>query len=94
MEELGSAPAAARPVLTALARLYGLVRLERDLGFFLASGALAPGQAPLLRAEVNGLCAALMAGRGRPALALCAAFGIPDHCLAAPIAFDWRAIGE
>ncbi|KAK9843434.1 hypothetical protein WJX81_002331 [Elliptochloris bilobata] len=94
VEELAAAPAAAGPALTALARLYGLVRLERDLGFFLAAGALTSAQAPLLRSEVNGLCAALMAGDGRPALALCAAFGIPDHCLAAPIAFDWRAIGE
>lgn len=94
VEELGAAPAAARPALTALARLYGLTRLERDLGTFLAAGALAPDQAPALRAEVNALCAALAARGGRPALALCAAFGIPDHCLAAPIAFDWRAIGE
>lgn len=94
VDELESAPAAAKPALTALARLYGLTRLERDLGTFLAAGALAPRQAPDLRAEVNALCGALMAGDGRPALALCASFGIPDHCLAAPIAFDWRAIGE
>ena len=93
VEELKRAPAAARPALEALARLYGLTRVERHMAVYLATGALKAKLAPAVRLAVNGTCAALSAQGGKPALLLCDGFGVPDHLLAAPIAFDWKAIG-
>lgn len=50
--------------------------------------------AAAIRIQVNGLCSKLAADDGRVALRLCEGFGIPDHLLQAPIAFDWRQIGS
>jgi len=95
MEEVQRrAPSAARPALTLLAALYGLSRVERALAFYLASGAFAPADAAAVRAAVNAACGALSADGGWAALRLADGFGIPDHCLDAPIAFDWRQIGS
>ena len=40
------------------------------------------------------LCSELSEGGGVIAVKLTAGFGIPDHLLQAPIAFDWRLIGS
>ena len=94
MDELQRAPASARPALQVLARLYGLTRVERSMAVLLANRALAPEAAPAVRHAVNADCAALSASGGRPALQLCESFGIPDHLLLAPIAFNWMSIGS
>ena len=63
--------------------LWALWRIEQDRGWFLENGYLEGGKAKAIRALVNRLLAEV-----RPdALALVDAFGIPDNCLAAPIAF-------
>jgi acyl-CoA oxidase len=77
--EVQDAPA----VLGRLSELYGLSCLEADEGWFLAHDYLEAGKARAVRDEVERLCAELEPD----ALALTDAFGIPDTCLAAPIAF-------
>ncbi|KAK9816668.1 hypothetical protein WJX72_003499 [[Myrmecia] bisecta] len=93
-EEVAAAPSATRPTLGALALLYGLTRIERNLAFYLAAGVLNGQHAAALRLRVNEVCRQLVSDGGKPALRLCAGFGIPDHLLQAPIAFDWTQIGS
>ena len=52
------------------------------------------GHAAAVRAAVNAACAVLSSDGGWAVLRLAESFGIPDHCLQAPIAFDWRQIGS
>ena len=76
--------AAAPPQLSALRSLYALSRLEADRAWFLEAGELTASKSRAIRSEVNALCAEL-----RPqCTALVEGFNIPDHLLAAPIAFD------
>jgi len=71
-----------RAVLDRLRSLYGLASIEEDLDWFLEAGYVAPAKSKAIRGEVNTLCDEI-----RPdALGLVDAFGIPDACLAAPIA--------
>ena len=49
--------------------------------------------AAAVRQLVNKLCNQLAANSGKLALLMCEGFGIPDHLLQAPIAFDWMQIG-
>lgn len=77
-----------------MAQLYGATRIENRLARYLEAGLLTAADAAALRAAVNKACRQLGGKGGRPALALCEAFGIPDHLLAAPIAANWRAMGE
>lgn len=92
-QEVSSAPVAWRATLEKLVLLYGLSRVESGLSCYLAGRAL-PGLAMgPLRKKVNALCADLVSNGGEQALALCDAFGIPDHLLQAPIALkDWRSL--
>ena len=53
----------------------------------------AGSHATAVRRQVNSLCSQLSADAGRLALLLCEGFGIPDHLLQAPIAFNWQQIG-
>lgn len=53
----------------------------------------AGSHAAAVRVQVNSLCSQLSADAGRLALQLCEGFGIPDHLLQAPIAFNWQQIG-
>jgi acyl-CoA oxidase len=98
------APEALRPALRAAALVFGASRAEGALAHHLASGAVAApagaargGGAAALRAALNAQLRELGGGNGSvglaPALALVDGFGIPDHLLAAPIAYDWRKIG-
>ena len=91
-------PPDARPAMAALASAHGLARAERAGAVLVAAGALGPdGAAGLaqLRAAANAVYHALTAGgKASPALKLVDGWGIPDHLIGAPIAFDWRKIGE
>mmetsp|Transcript_11803 Transcript_11803/g.32165 ORF Transcript_11803/g.32165 Transcript_11803/m.32165 type:complete len:632 (-) Transcript_11803:1268-3163(-) len=82
-----------RPVLLLVASLYGMTRLQRDAAFYLEAGIMDTADRISLRERVNGAFDILVADGGRLALGLCEAFGIPDHLLQAPIAFDWRRTG-
>ena len=92
MQAIPSAPQGDQPALRALARLHGVSSIDRDAAFFFAAGALPTGSAAALRGVMLGACAELMQGQGAALLRLCEGFNIPDHCLQAPIAFDWRHI--
>lgn len=54
---------------------------------------LAGAHAAVVRQQVNKLCGQLAADAGKLALLFCEGFGVPDHLLQAPIAFDWQQIG-
>jgi len=92
-QAIATAPAASRAALEQLCALYGVTCLERDAAFFLAAGCITGADLALVKAEQRALCSSLVAGgKACAALALCEGFGIPDHCLQAPIAFDWKKI--
>ncbi len=67
-------------------------KLAEKRGFH--AGIADGGHAAAVRSAVNAACAVLSSDSGWAALRLAESFGIPDHCLQAPIAFDWRQIGS
>lgn len=91
-QAIDSAPAEHHSALRALCHLHGLAALEHSAAFYLSEGALPAGSLPQLRTAMLAACEPLVADGGRAVLALCEAFAIPDHCIQAPIAFDWRSI--
>ncbi|KAG2490905.1 hypothetical protein HYH03_010818 [Edaphochlamys debaryana] len=91
--ETERAPAALKPSLELLANLYGIKCLQKGAAFYLGMGAMDRADVAALRTAAQAHYAMLCAGGLRsPAVALVDAFGIPDHLLQAPIAFDWRKI--
>lgn len=83
-EEVERASPALRPVLMLLRDTFWASAVERDLGWYLMSGAVETPKAKAIRFLLNKCCAEL-----RPvAEQVTEAFGIPDELLAAPIAFD------
>ena len=90
MQAIPSAPQHDQGALRSLAMLHGVSSIARAADFYLSSGAVATGGAAQLRTAQLALCGQLM-GNG-VLWKLCNGFGIPDHCLQAPIAFDWRKI--
>jgi acyl-CoA oxidase len=82
----GASPAAAA-LLEPVLRLYALSHVEAELGWFMTQGMLDRGAGAAVPAAARRLCAHV-AGAWRP---LVAAFGIPDHLVAAPAAADWEA---
>lgn len=63
--------------------MWALWRSESDRGWFLENGYLEGGKAKAIRGQVNKLLAEVHPDARGPV----EAFGIPDNCLAAPIAF-------
>ncbi|EFJ48478.1 hypothetical protein VOLCADRAFT_104659 [Volvox carteri f. nagariensis] len=93
LQEVNRAPESLRTALDLLAQLYALSRIQRSLDFYLTVGALNRADVVALRNATMDIYAQLTAGGSRcAAVALCDAFGIPDHLLQAPIAFDWRKV--
>jgi acyl-CoA oxidase len=90
MQAISSAPAASQAHLRTLAQLHGVSSIEHGAAFFYSSGALPLGSQSCLREAQLQLCSQLAAGGGVTLLELCDGFGIPDHCIQAPIAFDWH----
>ncbi len=73
-----------RPHLDRLRQLFALASIEESLDWYLEAGYVESGKSKAIRGTVNDLCDEV-----RPtAEALVDAFGIPDACLAAPIATD------
>jgi len=69
-------------ILSKIYMLFALSTLEQNRGWFLENGYFEGGKAKAIRNQVEQLCKEL-----RPdAVALVDSFGIPDACLAAPIA--------
>ncbi|WP_394831206.1 acyl-CoA dehydrogenase family protein [Pendulispora rubella] len=71
------------PWLDRIGALHALTRLREEAAFFLAEGYFDAQKEHALRKETTALLGELRQG----AVALVDAFGIPDACLAAPIAF-------
>jgi acyl-CoA oxidase len=90
MQAIPSAPSASQEHLRTLAQLHGVSSIEQEAAFFYSSGALPLGSQPRLREAQLQLCSQLASGGGAALLELCDGFGIPDHCIQAPIAFDWH----
>mmetsp|Transcript_30316 Transcript_30316/g.55398 ORF Transcript_30316/g.55398 Transcript_30316/m.55398 type:complete len:644 (-) Transcript_30316:901-2832(-) len=82
----------AGPALLLLAQLYGLTRVRDSLATYLATGALSRDAGFALRKEIVSIYGVLAADNAALAKRLCDGFGIPDHLLQAPIAFDWKKI--
>ena len=77
-----------RESLVRLRELFALSRIEADLDWFLEAGYVTSAKARALRGVVNDICDEV-----RPqAEALVNAFGIPESCLAAPIATQDGAV--
>lgn len=74
---------ALRSWLGRLCSLYALSRLAADMAWFVEDGYVDSWKARAIRRQVELLCAELRVG----AVELVDSFGIPDACLAAPIAF-------
>jgi acyl-CoA oxidase len=73
-----------REILQCLRSTFAMERIHEDAGWFLESGYIEPPKARAIRTELNELCAELR----EQAVPLVDAFGIPESCLAAPIAFE------
>jgi acyl-CoA oxidase len=74
--------ASLQPVLADLCSLYGLWRMEQDMGWFLRSGYVEANKSRAIRDLNNRLCRSLR----DQAVPLVDAFGIPEELLSAPIA--------
>ncbi|ETV98078.1 hypothetical protein H310_09362 [Aphanomyces invadans] len=74
-----------RHTLNSIRALYGLSRLEKDLGWFTVNEILTPAAGNSVIAESQAKCKEL----GAIAEDLVEGFGIPEHMHHAPIATDW-----
>jgi acyl-CoA oxidase len=90
MQAIPSAPSASQALLSTLAQLHGVSIINEEAAFFYSSGSLPVGSLSCMRDVQLQLCSQLMTGGGAALLQLCDGFGIPDHCIQAPIAFDWH----
>lgn len=68
--------------LNTLRQLFGLWNLDQDLAWFMENSLVEPPKARAIREQINALCLELR----QQAVHLVDAFGIPEGCLAAPIA--------
>jgi acyl-CoA oxidase len=92
LQAIDSAPAHYWEHLQTLAHIFGINVLLENATFFYAHGVFEMRMDEMLRSQLLDAMAMLMADGGQPALQLCEGFDIPNHCLQAPIAFDWRRI--
>ncbi len=72
-----------RALLDQVGALHGITVLRADAGFYIGEGYFDPSKESALRRESDLLIRELLDA----AVGLVDAFGIPDACLAAPIAF-------
>lgn len=84
LDGVEDATGAERVVLNRLRELYGLTLLEQHAAWFFENGVFEPARARAIRKLVPTLFKELLPD----VWALTEAFGIPDACLAAPIAFN------
>jgi acyl-CoA oxidase len=71
-----------KAVLTKLCQLFALLQIEKNKGWYLESGYMEGAKTKAIRKLVNQLCWDIR----QEAVPLVDAFGIPEVCLAAPIA--------
>jgi acyl-CoA oxidase len=76
-----------KPVLKRMRDLYALSQIERYKGWYLEHGAMTGLKSRAVSRQVDKLCAEVR----QEAVQLVDAFGIPDACLAAPIALEARS---
>ncbi len=82
-KEAGTVDAATLAHLDTLGALHALTRIRDEAELFLSEGYVEPAKVSAIRKETTSLLDELAANAG----AFVEAFGIPDACLAAPIAF-------
>lgn len=58
-----------------------------NASFYYSHGMLPAGSDDMCRHQQLQLQTVIMGERGKTVLSLCDGFGIPDHCIQAPIAF-------
>lgn len=80
-----SAPEGVQPILKILRSIFALHRLQQDLAFFCGEGFMSWTQAKAIKRELQHLYTEF----APHVLRVVEAFGVPDHVLSAPIAFDW-----
>ncbi|ETV81010.1 hypothetical protein, variant [Aphanomyces astaci] len=85
IEAVRNAEPSDRHTLNSIRALYGLSRLEKDLGWFTVNEILTPSAGSAVIAESQAKCKEL----GGVAVELVEGFGIPEHMHHAPIAADW-----
>eukprot|EP01135_Chromosphaera_perkinsii_P010511 Nk52_evm21s2152 gene=Nk52_evmTU21s2152 len=81
-----SADASVKGTLLTLCRLYGLHRIEQDVGFLVGEGLITSSQIRAVAEAKVELCREV----GGQAIELIEAFGIPEHMVHSPIAKDWE----
>eukprot|EP00762_Andalucia_godoyi_P003092 ANDGO_01119.mRNA.1 Acyl-coenzyme A oxidase len=85
LKALEKAPASIRDILHVMTGLYALQRIKESMGWYMQYRYFAPSKADAIEEEIVKLCRII-----RPrAVDLVDAFGIPDHCVMAPIAGDY-----
>ncbi len=77
-----SAPNSLKPALKRMCDLFALSQIERHKGWYFEQGAMTGLKSRAISRQVDKLCAEVR----QEAVQLVEAFGIPDACLAAPIA--------
>jgi len=75
-------PNSLKPVLKRMCDLFALEQIERHKGWYIEHGAMSGVKSRAISKQVDKLCAEVR----HEAVQLVDAFGIPDACLAAPIA--------
>lgn len=85
--QINKAPSELRPVLYLNLAIFALSRLQENLGFFVVTRYLGRNKAEAIGPQLHALCYQLRT----VALDLVECFGIPDHIVFSPHAFDYVA---
>jgi acyl-CoA oxidase len=79
-----------KPILSQLLSLTAMTWIEKDLGWYVSTGALSAAMGRKVPEFARALCEEIAPN----AIDLIAAFGIPNHMRYAPIAGDWKKYNE
>eukprot|EP01023_Acetabularia_acetabulum_P007532 TRINITY_DN1327_c1_g2_i2.p1 TRINITY_DN1327_c1_g2~~TRINITY_DN1327_c1_g2_i2.p1 ORF type:complete len:625 (+),score=114.18 TRINITY_DN1327_c1_g2_i2:63-1937(+) len=92
LEKVESAPQSVKDSLDLVCELYGLLRVEAAAAFYLGEGLLLKGDLNFVRNRIHQIFGLMWQNNAELAKKLCDGFGLPDHLVQAPIAFNWRTI--
>eukprot|EP01026_Neomeris_dumetosa_P054730 TRINITY_DN49356_c0_g1_i17.p1 TRINITY_DN49356_c0_g1~~TRINITY_DN49356_c0_g1_i17.p1 ORF type:complete len:638 (-),score=92.85 TRINITY_DN49356_c0_g1_i17:496-2340(-) len=92
VEAVNGAPQSVKESLRMVCELYGLLRIEAASAFYLGEGLLLKGDLNAIRHRIHQIFGLMWSNDAKLAKQLCDGFGLPDHLVEAPIAFNWREI--
>eukprot|EP01025_Chloroclados_australasicus_P006951 TRINITY_DN12201_c0_g1_i2.p1 TRINITY_DN12201_c0_g1~~TRINITY_DN12201_c0_g1_i2.p1 ORF type:complete len:635 (+),score=72.29 TRINITY_DN12201_c0_g1_i2:57-1907(+) len=92
LDKVNKSPDSIKDALSLVCELYGLLRVEEAAAFYLGEGILLKGDLNVIRNRIHYIFGLMWMNDAKLAKQLCDGFGLPDHLVQAPIAFDWRAI--